>query len=775
MGELYKKPKDLEKRISDWPEPSIPQRGLDILSERYLRKDESGKLIENPKEMFYRVAHIMGNVDSKYGDFNPQESEEKFYNLMAGGYFMPNSPTLRGAGLGINLSACYVLPVGDSRREIIKTLGDAVEIQAFGGGTGFNFSNVRPNGSRINSTGGVASGPISFMKSYDVMIGETIAQGGTRQGANMGILNYNHGDIERFIDAKSKEGILSNFNISVGVTEEFMNLVLRGENYALIDHKNNLLKEVNAKEIFDKITRNAWASGDPGIIFLDRIDRDNPTPHIGKIVSTNPCGEQPLLPYEACNLGSINLRKFVENKEINYSELERVVYESVHFLDNVIDANKYPLKKIDKMAKGNRKIGLGVMGFADMLVALEIQYGSKESFKVAEDVMEFINNSAKEASIKLAETRGTFPNWKGSIYDPDSKHFKGDSSKVRNATRTTIAPTGTISNLVGVEGGIEPMFAVGYMRKSVFDAKGNAKYEFPVINQEFERIAKEKGFYSEKLIEDIATSGGSLEKVVKPDEIQDSLWNHLKKIFTVSHNIPYDKHIKMQESFQKHVDNAVSKTINLPSSATVEDVFNSYMMAYESGLKGITIYRDGSKKGQVLSTQKENKSKIKSEGRPAVIGTTVKQLTPFGKSFITINVKKDDMKTPYEVFVIVGKGGADISAIAEGYGRLISLLFFYGCLLYGYGNNSVNPLEDVCEQLSGIRGETQVGFGENKIPSLPHAIATGLREGYYRINKSIITIPNGRDSSGNLCPDCGSKLIHESGCEKCLSCGYSKC
>ncbi|MFC1682409.1 adenosylcobalamin-dependent ribonucleoside-diphosphate reductase [Nanoarchaeota archaeon] len=767
LVQKYEKPVDLKEKLKSFPEPVIPQRGLDILQSRYLRKDEKGNVVETAKELLFRVAHVIGSADSLYEDFDVEETTKKFFNLMAKGFFIPNSPTLRGAGLNINLSACYVLPIEDNRHSIFNTLRDAADVQAFGGGTGFNFSNLRPRGALINTTKGVSSGPISFMETYDIALGKTIAQGGTRQGANMGILNYNHGDVESFIVAKNKEGRLTNFNISVGCTEEFMEQVLEKKEYSLIDHKGREIKKVNAKDVFDSIVKNAWISGDPGIIFLDRIENDNPTPNAGKIEATNPCGEQPLLPYESCNLGSINLRKFVEGNQIDYELLREVVENSVHFLDNVIDINKYPLEKIEESVKANRKIGLGVMGFADMLAALSVSYDSEEAVLLAEKIMKCINDSAKKSSNKLAETRGKFPNWKDSIYDPESVNFKGENIKLRNATRTTIAPTGTISNLAGVEGGIEPMFSLVYRRRSIFDEEGNAKFEFFIINSEFERVLKEEEIYSEGLIEKVADNRGTLKGLTKPESVDSERWEEIKKIFATSQEISYETHIKMQAAFQKHVDNAVSKTINLPNSATEEDVRNAYLLAYKTGIKGITVYRDGCKKGQVLSVKSKEKIKEKIE-RPVVVGTTVKQSTPHGKAFITFNCVQNSPMVPHEAFINIGKGGKDIPAIAEGFGRLISIAFNYNV-----------PLNEIVEQLRGISGETQTGFGSNRISSLPDAIAKGLSEAYFQLNGrevklDLVEKKTKNSGSGNLCPECGSPLMLVEGCQKCI-CGYSKC
>jgi ribonucleoside-diphosphate reductase alpha chain len=768
----YTTPENLTEKIKTWPEPQIPERGKDILNTRYLRKDDNRNVIETIKELFFRVAYVVASADSIYKDIDIEKMTERFYNLIAGGYFLPNSPTFRGAGLNINLAACFVLPIEDNRESIFNTLRDSANIHAYGGGTGFNFSELRPSGSLIRSTRGVASGPISFMEVYDKTVGEVIAQGGTRQGANMGILNYNHGDIEKFISVKKKEGKLSNFNISVGITEDFIEKVIKEEEYSLIDHRKREIKRVNAKDIFDQIVHNAWACADPGIIFLDRIDRDNPTPHIGKIVATNPCGEQPLLPYEACNLGSINLRKFVVDKKIDYEKLREVIFNSIHFLDNVIDVNNYLLEKIEESVKRNRKVGLGVMGFADMLIALEISYGSEESYKLAEEIQKFINENAKMASLKLAEERGIFPNWKGSIYDPDSEFFKGENLRLRNAARTTIAPTGTLSNIAGVEGGIEPIFSIAYTRKSIFDKEGKAKFEFHVVNSEFEKIAKEEGFYSKELIEEIINNKGSLKNVKKPIGVSEIRWEELQKIFITSHELAFEKHIKMQAVFQKHTNSAVSKTINLPNSATEDDVKKAYLLAYKTGLKGITIYRDGCKSFQVLSIKKEEKKTCKDE-RPRLIGTTIKQITPHGKAFITLNCKRENNNLiPYEAFLNIGKSGKDLPAISEGFGRLISCAFKYSV-----------PFEEILEQLNGISGETQTGFGLSRISSLPDAIAKGLQEAYSQLNEDQLVkkehpfknlIKEKENHSGNFCPDCGSSLMHIEGCQKCI-CGFSKC
>lgn len=755
-------------------EPNFSENALKILEKRYLMKDDDGNLIETPKDMLARVSANIAYADLNYGASYEEmlEYAKKIYVMMSNLEFLPNSPALRGAGRETQqLSACFVLPIQDSRKSIFETLRDAVDIQAFGGGTGFNFSNIRAKGTKVESTGGAASGPISFMQIYDIAVGKVIAQGGVRQGANMGILAYNHPDVLEFIDAKLDGKTLSNFNISVGVTEEFMELAEKGLEYDLIDpHTKKAMKRVNAREVLDKIAKNAWATGDPGLIFLDRINRANPTPHIGNIESTNPCGELPLLPYESCNLGSVNLSKMVYERKgkyfVDYDKLEETVKNGVHFLDNVIDMNRYPLEKIEEMTKGNRKIGLGVMGWADMLAMIGIPYDSDEALELADKVMGFINTKAKSASVELAKVRGTFPNFKGSIYDTGK-----DEDKVRNASWTTIAPTGTLSTLSDCNGGIEPFFMIVYSRGSIYDAEGKPTIKMLVENEIFKRIAIKRGFYSEELMAKIAENG-SVQHI---DEVPDDV----KRVFVTSHDISYEWHLKMQSAFQKHVTNAVSKTINFPNNATVEDIKKSYQLAYKLGnIKGITVYRDGCKQYQVLSTvetQKEVKpsatttddiiAKLNAPRPRKIAGTTDRIETPVGKLYVTINKANGKL---YEIFLNIGKAGADITADAEGYGRLLSMLAKIGV-----------PLELIIEQLRGIGGSGSIGFGKERVRSLPDGIARVL-EMYLEENpdESVPSL-NGNNSepkiSGNLCPECGNILVFEEGCTKCRNCGYSRC
>ncbi|RKZ23473.1 adenosylcobalamin-dependent ribonucleoside-diphosphate reductase [bacterium] len=548
---------------------------LTVLERRYLLKDEKGKVIETPGELFKRVAKNIAEVERNYGVKDVEKIEEEFYRLMTSGRFLPNSPTLMNAGTSLQqLAACFVLPVGDSIEEIFDALKYAAIIHKTGGGTGFNFSHLRPKNDTVLSTGGIASGPVSFMRIFDTMT-EVIKQGGKRRGANMGILNYNHPDIMEFITCK-EHGDFRNFNISVGVTEEFFELVKKDGDVELINPRTGKSTgKIKAKTIFETIVFQAWKTGDPGIVFLDRLERDNPTPSLGKIEATNPCGEQPLLPYEACNLGSVNLSLFVKNRDIDFEPLENTVKLAVRFLDNVIDASRYPLPEIEKMVRGNRKIGLGVMGFADMLIKLKIPYDSEEALRTAERVMKFIKEKAEVASRELALERGNFPNHGISIFKEPR----------RNATLTTIAPTGSISIIAGCSSGIEPLFSIVFMRNVL---EGTELLE---INQEFERIAKEMGFYSEELIHQVAARG-TLENLNIPEEV--------KRIFRTAHDISPEWHIRMQAAFQKYVDNAVSKTVNLRYEATVEDVRRVFWLGYELGVKGVTVYRDRSKEEQVL-------------------------------------------------------------------------------------------------------------------------------------------------------------------------------
>ncbi|MCS7249631.1 MAG: adenosylcobalamin-dependent ribonucleoside-diphosphate reductase [candidate division WOR-3 bacterium] len=556
---------------------------ITVLRNRYLLRNEEGEIIETPKEMFYRVAKTIGEVDKLYKE-DEKKTIDEFFQIMCELKFLPNSPTLMNAGTELGqLSACFVLPIEDSMVSIFETLKNMALIHQSGGGTGFSFSKIRPKGDIVKTTKGIASGPVSFMKVYDAAT-EVIKQGGKRRGANMGILNYNHPDILEFITAKSKEGVLTNFNISVAVSDEFMEKVLKNEEYELINPRNNRpVACLKAKNVFDLIVTQAWATGDPGLIFIDEINRHNPTPQLGKIEATNPCGEQPLLPYESCNLGSINLAKLVKYKNgevyFDWEEFKRIIHLAVHFLDNVIDVNKYPIKEIETITKGNRKIGLGIMGFADMLIKLRIPYDSEEGLIWAERVAKFLTEEARKKSCELGEKRGSFPNFEKSIY---YNKFKA----LRNATVTTIAPTGTLSIIAGCSSGIEPIFALSYVRQVM---GGLRLFE---IQEDFEKILKERNLYSNELIKEIAQVGSIKDFKNIPEDI--------RKIFVTAMDISPIFQVKIQAAFQKYIDNAVSKTVNLPSYASLEDVREVFLTAWQLKCKGITVFRYGSKKEQVL-------------------------------------------------------------------------------------------------------------------------------------------------------------------------------
>jgi len=564
----------------------ITKNAQKVLESRYLKKDERGNVVETFDQMILRVARAISRIDRIYGadEKKVKETEEKFYRMMSNLEFLPNSPTLMNAGTEIQqLSACFVLPVEDSMESIFNAVKNMAIIQKTGGGTGMDFSKIRPKGDVVKSTGGIASGPVSFMKVFDVAT-EITKQGGRRRGANMGILRYDHPDIEDFITAKSEKGILENFNLSVAVEDKFMEMVKNSEDYWLINPRNgDKVRKVNAREIFNLIIDSAWRNGDPGLIFLDEINRTHPLPD--KITATNPCGEVPLLPYESCNLGSINLTKMLKKgkKEIDYKKLEETVRNAVHFLDNVIDANEYPMQEIEKITKMNRKIGLGVMGWAEMLLRLNIKYDSDEAIKLAEELMSFISEKARQKSVELGEERGSFPNFSKSVWYKKYEHM-------RNATTTTIAPTGSISIIAGCSSSIEPLFAIAYTRYAL---NGEKLLE---VNPEFEEVAKKRGFYSDELMREISGKG-TLKDVNVPEDV--------KELFVTALDIKPEWHVRMQAAFQKYTDNAVSKTVNLPENATREDIEKVFMLAYELKCKGITVYRYGSRERQVLYIEEE--------------------------------------------------------------------------------------------------------------------------------------------------------------------------
>ncbi|HEX8948767.1 MAG TPA: vitamin B12-dependent ribonucleotide reductase, partial [Dissulfurispiraceae bacterium] len=608
---------------------NLSQNAITVLEKRYLKRDEDGKVIETPEDLFHRVARHVASADTFYGktDVEVRRTEEEFYELITSLAFLPNSPTLMNAGRRLGqLSACFVLPVDDSMESIFDAVKYAAIIHKSGGGTGFSFSKLRPKGDVVGSTKGISSGPISFMTVFDTAT-EAVKQGGTRRGANMGILKVDHPDILNFITCKDSNHRLNNFNISVGLTEAFMKAVEEDKEYDLVNPRTKkVAASVKARTVFDTIVKQAWKNGEPGVVFLDRINTTNPTPALGEIESTNPCGEQPLMPYESCNLGSINLALMVKvnsegNCEVDWERLKSVTWKAVHFLDNVIDVNKYPLKMIEEMTKANRKIGLGVMGLADMLIQLKIPYNSQRAIELAEEVMGFIQTEGRLASGALSEERKVFTNYEHSIYNGEMP--------VRNATVTTIAPTGSLSIIAGCSSGIEPLFAVSFVRNVL---EGTKLIE---VNPYFEKEAKDMGLWSRELMEKIAETGSISHCAEFPEEV--------KKVFVTAHDITPTDHIRMQAAFQKYVDNAVSKTVNFPRAATTKDVEDVYMLAYTLGCKGVTVYRDGSREDQVLSTKKapeeaakEAADKITPKRRPAVIkGATRLLKTGCGNLYVT--------------------------------------------------------------------------------------------------------------------------------------------
>ncbi len=693
----------------------LTENQMTVLEKRYLIKDLDGKVVETGEALFRRVADYISQPELKYNEKADVKSvSDLYYKMMSNFEFMPNSPTLMNAGRELGqLSGCYVLPIEDSMESIFDNLKYAALIHKSGGGTGFDFSELRPKNDPVKSTSGVSSGPVSFMKVYNAAT-EAIKQGGTRRGANMGILRVDHPDILEFIVCKDKEMELNNFNISVALTDKFMYSLHNNQDYELINPKTKkVVGKLNAREVYDKIVHQAWKNGEPGIVFIDKINEGNPTPKIGVIKSTNPCGEQPLLSYESCNLGSINLSKFVKEDDVNWNGLEEITKSSVQFLDNVIDMNKFPLPQIENMTKANRKIGLGVMGWADMLTQLKMPYNSDRALGLGEKVMSFMQSKAKEMSAKLAEKRGNFPNYDLSIYK--------DSGPMRNATLTTIAPTGTISIISNASSGIEPLFGLVYTRENIL---GNEK--LLEINSSFEKKAKERGFYSEELMKKIAETGSIQHLKGIPEDV--------KKIFVTAHDLSPEDHIKMQAAFQKYTDNAVSKTVNFRHDATKENVREVYDLAYELGCKGVTIYRDKSRDVQVLNTSK-TESKPKRGGAiklPEILPSSyIRFPTPFGKMHLHISVLPQEDYQEVQLFAQIGKGGESKYADLEGMARLSSYML-----------RSRFSLDDIIEQLIDIGSNKRIEMdnkevgslldginkteGKGWISSLPDAIAKGL-------------------------------------------------
>ena len=817
---------------------TLSQNARTVLAKRYLVKDEKGKPVESPEDLFWRVATVVAEADRRYGASEGAVAAvaEEFYGLMTQRRFEPNSPTLMNAGRPLGqLSACFVLPVEDAlsngQSGIYDTLRSMAIIHQSGGGTGFSFSRLRQNGAMVRSTTGVASGPVSFMKLYDAST-DAVKQGGTRRGANMGILRVDHPDILYFIDCKEDLTQITNFNISVAVTTEFMNAVKAKADYPLRDAKTG--KEVgrlDANMVWDKMILGAWRTGEPGCFYIDEANRYNPVPHLGAYEATNPCGEQPLLPYDVCNLGSINVGLYVQNGVMDWEAFRRDIRLSTHLLDNIIDVNKYPLPEIDALSKRIRRIGLGLMGFADMLVRLGIPYDSTEGVEMGRRVMEFLDVESKKESERLAKERGAFPEWARSIWGPDetcARDAQGNRTRpmqmLRNCNVTTIAPTGTISIIAGCSSGLEPLFAVAFMRNQ-------AGVMMPDVNEDFVAIAQREGWYSEELMERIAKTG-SVEHPEVPRKWQ--------RVFVTANLIPAEWHVRMQAAFQQHCDSAISKTTNFAHTATVEDVRAIYELAYELKCKGVTVYRDGSRDNQVLSTgatataaaqrdgassdkrqlgelagtiaekdneierlrkalfdsEAENLQRRAKRARPDRLrGTTIRKETPLGTMFV--NITEDDRSQPFEVFVTLGKAGGSAMADAEAMGRLISLALRSGI-----------PLMEIHRQLRGISSDRAVGLGPSKVLSVPDAIGIALYEWWQDkqgVQQELLANPgasaprevsvqpspvaaqggtqpaNGFEFDGNAqgfmgtCPDCGSQMEYAEGCVKCHVCGFSEC
>lgn len=789
MNKIKKKVGNRPNLPKDLPKGEWTKQALKVLEERYLVRNDDLELVETPEGMCWRVAWEVAGAEARWGA-NRQEIEKVarvFYELMATRKFLPNSPTLMNAGAnnGLQYSGCFVLPVEDSLVGIFDAIKYQAIIHQTGGGTGFSFSRLRPSGSVVKSSHGTASGPVSFMRIFDAATNE-IKQGGKRRGANMGILRVDHPDILEFIHCK-EEGGITNFNISVGITNPFMEAYFKDEDYSLIDPKTKkVVGAFSARKIFDEIADGAWRTGDPGLIFIDRMNsgRANPIPVLGPIEATNPCGEQPLYPFDSCNLGSIFLGYFVrkdpktDSRSIDWEELGRTARMATRFLDDVIEVNPFPLDQIRKVVFNTRRIGLGVGGWADMLIELGIPFDSEEALSLAEKVMKFLSEEAIDEDIKLAKVRGSFPLFPVSIYR--------DSPSRRNSAITTVAPTGSISIIAGSSSGIEPMFAVAYQH-IVKDKHLDRQMTF--LEPRFEAAAREKGFYSEELMKKVSEKG-----VVRDIE---EIPSDVRAVFGTAHEIDIDWHIKTQAVFQKYTDNAVSKTINLRHDATVEDVKKAYLTAWETNCKGITIFRDGSKSTQVLNLGVNNNEEGVEKTTPQkqlvlerpvkVEGATYKIATPFGNAFITIN--QDEAGNPFEIFIMIGKAGSEISAMAEALGRVISTTFRFGNHL-----PARERAREIMEQLRGIGGGRSVGFGQNKIKSLPDAVARVLSMHFgFSSNSPNEKVPAGMEAytslsdprlagalieakHADICPSCGaSALVYEEGCAKCHACGHSEC
>ncbi len=783
QDEIKKKIGDRPDFPKDLPKGNWTEQALKVLEERYLIKNNKLEVIETPEEMLWRVSWEIASAEVRWGAKRKdiEDAAREFYKLMVSRMFLPNSPTLMNAGTGNGLqySACFVLPVEDSMEGIFDALKYQALIHKTGGGTGFAFSRLRPQGAIVKTSSGTASGPISFMRIFDAATNE-VKQGGKRRGANMGILRVDHPDVMEFIHCKEDGGI-TNFNISVAVTDAFMDAYSKDEEYELIDPRTKTaVGKLSARKVLGEITNGAWRTGDPGLIFIDRVNSGsaNPIPSLGPIESTNPCGEQPLYPFDACNLGSIFLGYFIRQDpksssgvSVDWDELARVSRISTRFLDDVIEVNPYPLDQIRKTVFNSRRIGLGVGGWADMLIALGIPFDSDEALKLAEKVMKFILDESLEEDYKLAEKRGAFPLFPVSIYR--------EGKPRRNSTVTTIAPTGTISIIAGASSGIEPLFAIAYQH-IVKDKHLDRKLTF--LNPKFEEIAKDRGFWSEDLMNKVGEKGVIRDIGEIPEDV--------RQLFGTAHEIDPIWHVKTQSAFQKYTENAVSKTINLRHDATIDDVKKAYLAAWEMGCKGITIFRDGSKDAQVLNLGTGNKEKeedSKTEQKPVILerpvkveGATYRIVTPLGSAFITVN--QDPAGNPFEVFITIGKAGSEVAAMAEALGRMISTT-----LRFGNHKPPVDRAREIVEQLRGIGGGHSVGFGPNKVRSLPDAVAKAISMhfGFSSMNHDAVAEPQNlpepqtnesENTIGDICPSCGAAaLVYEEGCAKCHVCGHSEC
>jgi ribonucleoside-diphosphate reductase alpha chain len=783
-----------------------------VLDKRYLQKNDAGDIIEDPEGMFRRVAKALAAPELKY-EKTPGEVadiEESFFQIMASLEYLPNSPTMMNAGTGAGtLSACFVLPLTDSMEGIMGAAHDAAMVQKFGGGTGFALSELRPTGAGIATTHGRACGPIQVLRHLS-SVSTLVTQGGKRDGANMAVMDVHHPDILEFIDCKQVEGEIHNFNISVGASDEFMQAVKDDTTYALralrdpsdLDSGMVEVKQIRARDVFSKIVYGAWRNGEPGMIFLDEVNRNSPVLHLGRITATNPCGEQPLLPNESCNLGSIDVAKFLESDktgatDLNWDRLGDTVRTATRMLDNVIDANKYAVEDIETMTQSTRKLGLGLMGFADMLVQLGIPYDTEEAVELGRKLMAFIRDNADQESLAMAEERGAFPAWH------DSEAAQRGDKPFRNACRLTVAPTGTISMIANASSGIEPIFALAFRKQNILEGK-----TLFYVDKNFERISKERGFYSEDLLE-FLSDGGSLQE-------RDDVPADIKRLFHVASDISPRDHVMMQAAFQEATDAGISKTINFPNEATVEDVEDAYLLAWETACKGITVYRAGSREKEVLtagttdSANSDDASTFETQGipqyitpaeRPAILnGITRRVRTGRGNLFVTVNMSNDNR--PFEVFATHGKAGGNDAAMAEAVSRMASLSLRSG----------IDPV-DVSEQLRGITDVPAWDEGE-MIRSVPDAIASVLdrinneatamptqeqlgeaessQSGMFNRPSPVeiglptaqavpmmgqeqkVTVPVGA-MTGELCPECSSTVAHVEGCLKCFSCGYSKC